>query len=216
MDIAKYLRSEFARIWERNDSDNSWPSTNALQIIISTSSGLFALAARLIRFIEDLTIDDPCYQLEACLDFFSSPRVSAAINPLHALDLLYRQICSNITNHLLPTTKCILGLCTLYMTPNPPSVQVLANFLGLDRRRFYGSLKRLHSVLKIPFDADVHNTPIQFYHTSFQDYLIDPLRSGEFSIDRAAVHLDVAVRALRHQIDRDVGEIVSNVSQRSC
>lgn len=209
-DAMRILRSEFDKI--RHDNEDrlgiDWPSEADLRLIAVAASGHLGFASFIIRFIDDKEYNDPDGQLQVCLRFLGGSSMPGAINPLHALDLLYHRILSDIPADVLPTTKRILGICIVY--PNSPlSARDLAIFLGLDRDPFYRSVQQLHSVLFIPVASSAASANIRFYHASFSDFLRDPFRSGGFSLNTAAVHHDVAVRSLRWQAPRGKSLTVS-------
>jgi hypothetical protein len=81
------------------------------------------------------------------------------------------------------------------------SAQIQANFLRIVKSAFYHALKQLYSVLRIPSSSDASTHSITLYHASFGDFLRDKTRSGEFYIEAAAVHYDVAINALRWHIN---------------
>lgn len=203
-DVALFLRDEFARIhWVFFEYlPPTWPPTDAFHLIILKASGLFALAAIVIRFIVDRIADDPNGQLLICLDALSGSPLAGTKNPLAALDLLYQEICCRISAPTFHTTKSILGVCAFYSDPTPLTARHLANFLGLDQAEFYRSLKNLHSVLAIPSATDSLSTPVRFYHASFQEFLREPRRSGQYTVNEDAVHYHIAVKALDWQINQ--------------
>lgn len=197
-DAARVLRDGFRDIRLRysDQLDSDWPSEAHLRQISVAASGHFAFVSTMIRFVGDTDADDPDGQLHICIKFLGGFGIPGAVHPLHALDLLYRQILSSVPAEILPTTMRILGVLILYQSEQS-SAQVLANFLRINRSTFYRSLKRLHSVLNIPSVSNAQESPIHFYHASFGDYLKDPVRSGDFSVDGASVHYDVAINSLR-------------------
>lgn len=119
-----------------------------------------------------------------------------AVNPLHALDLLYKQIFFDILLDILTNTRRILSLCIYYPDHSLPA-HALANFLELEKSAFYGALRRLHSVLDIPEPTDAGELGIKFYHASFGDFLRNPSRSGSFSLGELRAQADAAVHSLR-------------------
>lgn len=197
-DVSLVLRQAFQEIQKRYHDrlDRNWPSETQLRRIATASSGLFAFAWTLARFVGDRRRSDPAGQLDICMRFLGGLDVPGAVNPLHALDLLYRHIIQDIPRETFLTTMRILGLSIVYPQFSL-SAQVQANFLCLDRTAFYRSLQNLHSVLHIPQMSDAHQSPIHFYHASFGDFLRDPRRSGIFSLNEPAVHYDVAVHSLQ-------------------
>ncbi|KAJ3568955.1 hypothetical protein NP233_g5373 [Leucocoprinus birnbaumii] len=208
-DVALFLHAEFAkiRLRFRDYLSPSWPPADAVQLIVATASGLFALAGVVVRFIGDEAVGDPSAQLATCVTFLGGKSVPGAIHPLHALDLLYRQIWNNASSPTANVTaRRILGAYILYSHTTPLSAQATANLLGLRQPEFYNSSKHLHSVLDIPGAAEALQQPVRFYHTSFGDYLIQPLRSREHSVDEGSVNYNVAKHAIELQKKWAIGE----------
>ncbi|KAJ3569401.1 hypothetical protein NP233_g5072 [Leucocoprinus birnbaumii] len=172
-----------------------WPSESQIQRIANRASGHLGFISFFIRFIGDKSHEDPSGRLEVCLRSLEKTGVHEGLNPLHALDLLYTQILSNIPEPILPTTLRILGFFIIYGDQTLTAL-LHANFLGLDRSTFYRALHHLHSVLYIPPAPEAGDNCLQIYHASFSDYLMDAIRSGRFVIEKDAVHLEVAVQAL--------------------
>ncbi|KAF9442663.1 hypothetical protein P691DRAFT_464589 [Macrolepiota fuliginosa MF-IS2] len=127
------------------------------------------------------------------MTFLGGGGTVGAINPLHALDLLYRKILTDIPADVLPTTMRILGLLVLY-SPRL-STEDQARFLNLDQAFFYRALQQLHSVVYVP-STDELNSSLHIYHASFSDFLKDSNRCDKFSLNEKAVHYDVALQAL--------------------
>ncbi|KAJ3566795.1 hypothetical protein NP233_g6780 [Leucocoprinus birnbaumii] len=207
-DVHQFLRSEFKQISRRfpHYIDLPWPPETILHLLATTASGLFALAATLTRFVGDKYARDPCGRLRICVRFLGGHGTPGSINPLHALDLLYHQICTTIPSHALATTKQILGLSIWY--PCIPgasrlSARGVAIFLNLDKGEFYRSLDQLHSVIDIPDPSDADLGHLRFYHASFQDYLKDRHRSREFAIDETRIHYDAASKGAQRHNDHD-------------
>ncbi|KAJ3567424.1 hypothetical protein NP233_g6376 [Leucocoprinus birnbaumii] len=206
-DVACFLRFEFLQMCKRFPDYivSPWPPEATLRLIASIASGLFALAATLVRFIGDEHAEDPCRRLKICIQFLGGYGTPGSINPLHALDLLYHQICTTIPSDALATTKQVLGLSIWY--PRMPdasklSARGVAAFLNLNKRDFYRSLNQLHSVLDIPSPSDADLAHLEFHHASFQDYLKDRYRSREFAIDALGVHWVVASNGVQRQNDQ--------------
>ncbi|KAJ3562050.1 hypothetical protein NP233_g9816 [Leucocoprinus birnbaumii] len=194
------LRRGFAEIRERYPLQlpADWPDPAQVNYIADRASGHLGFVSFIIRFIGDHHYANPSGQLDVCLQFLQGANGTSNSNPLHALDLLYTQILSNIPSEDLPIVRLILGLSTLYGNERLTAL-VHANFLGLNRATFYRSLQRLYSVLFVPSPVapeEAFHKHIRVYHASFSDYLKDPSRSGRFVIDDGEVHLYVATRGL--------------------
>ncbi|KAJ3574141.1 hypothetical protein NP233_g1959 [Leucocoprinus birnbaumii] len=197
-DALRILRRGFSDVADRypDHVDVDWPQESQILFIAKEASGHLGFASFIIRFIGDEEYDDPSGQLTVCLDFLQRTSGSAARpNPLLALDLLYTRILSDVQKKMLHYTDSILGTLVLYGHDKLTAL-ALANFLGLTKATFYGSLQRLHSVLLIPNPNEVHKKSIRVYHASFFDFLKDSARSGNFAVDEAAIHFDVASSSL--------------------
>lgn len=188
-------------LWETHGAGagRPWPTEAQLQRLAWISGGLPILASTILRFVGDVEVGDPEGQLKACLSFLGGSCAPNAANPLHGLDLLYRQVMSAIPSDILPVTKHILVFCCY-----PPEgltwglyAQILADLLELDQTTFYRALRKLHSVLQIPPLELAHKQPLRFFHASFGDFLRDSSRSGKFGIDKAEAKCDIAVVLIR-------------------
>ncbi|KAJ3574139.1 hypothetical protein NP233_g1970 [Leucocoprinus birnbaumii] len=193
-DALRIIQKGFSDIRNRypDHVDAGWPQESQVRFIAEQASGHLGFASFIIRFIGDEKYDDPSGQLDVCIDFLQRMGSSGfGPNPLHALDLLYSRILSDVQKNLLHYTDSILGMLVLY-GQEKLSALTLANFLGLKKATFYGSLQRLHSVLMIPNPNEAHDNSIKVYHASFFDFLKDSARSGEFAVDEASIHFDIA------------------------
>ncbi|KAF5347286.1 hypothetical protein D9756_009934 [Leucocoprinus leucothites] len=198
-DAFRILRKGFTEIREKypDQVTQDWPAEEDVRFIADRASGHLGFVSFIIRFIGDKVYDDPPGQLEVCLRFLQRTGEPEDLNPLHALDLLYTQILSDIPSNVLPITQRILRLFIFHNDENL-SAAVHANFLGLKRATFYQALRRLHSVIIVPPADDAYWKPIQIYHASFTDYLQDPSRSGKFVVDDKVVrYLDIALSGIK-------------------
>ncbi|KAF5357029.1 hypothetical protein D9756_006695 [Leucocoprinus leucothites] len=189
--------------------NHDWPDQDRVGFIADQALGHLGFASSIIRFIGDQDYDNPSGQLEVCLKFLERSSNSGGPNPLRALDLLYTQIMIGVQKDALPITQRVLGLLIMYGNEWLSTI-VHADFLGLDRKDFYRSLQRLHSVISVPPPHEACHKPIHIYHTSFPDYLMDAARAGEFVLDERAVHLEVACR-LSHFCKNPPGDVVSRM-----
>lgn len=125
------------------------------------------------------------------LAFIGSASRIGAKNPLETLDLLYSQILGDIPEDVFPKTRRILYFGAS-LSPNfsPPTAQELCNFLDMDQCEFYNALRQLHSVLNVPLPEEAPEKPLRMFHTSFRDYLRNPVRSGRFFISEREANLE--------------------------
>ncbi|EKM83179.1 hypothetical protein AGABI1DRAFT_89766 [Agaricus bisporus var. burnettii JB137-S8] len=187
-DVDRYLRDSFIDIRRRFPlvTDVAWPSQAQSQTVEDIASGLFALAATIIRYISDIAHGDPMGRLGDFLAFMTNTNYATATNPLQTLDLLYSQILSEIPENVYLRTKQILSL---YQISNL-EVLCAGNLLCMANHEFYNALSKLHSLFDVPSPGEAQMTCLIMYHTSFGDYLLTPFRSGRFHISREYIVVD--------------------------
>lgn len=182
-DVDLYLRDGLAgiKIDFEDVTDPLWPSEEQITQLSRYAFGHFAFASTALRYIGDFIHVAPMRRLDILLSFLKGVRVGAS-NPLEALDALYTRVLRDVPDEVLPVIKQILGYI-IYVTVNGPlcSAQALCNFFRVDQATFYSAFRRLHSVIDVPFPA-ASKSQLRFYHTSFEDYLLDPSRSRKFAI----------------------------------
>jgi hypothetical protein len=186
-DVEKYTRDGISQIRDKFSkfTPTDWPPADLLQELIEKISGLFVYASTCLHFIGDRDEANPESRLLALLTFMRhSEGIITPQSPLAALDLLYSRILEQILPTVFMTTSQILAFMShrtkLDRYDRINSALTLCNFLRLDRYTFYNATRGLHSVLRIPEPEDAAEFQLQFYHTSFQDFLLDPNRSGKF------------------------------------
>jgi hypothetical protein len=182
-DVNRYLRDSFDDIRTKFPLvvDITWPSEVQLQRLEGIASGLFALAATVVRYVSDVTYGDPVGRLVNFLAFMSNANHVVTINPLQTLDLLYSQILSEIPEDVYPITKRILALHYLQLFSGLP-MEFACNFLRMDKHEFYKAISKLHSLFDIP--SPPAEGVMRAHHTSFSDYLQSEFRSGRFHMSR--------------------------------
>ncbi|KAJ7744727.1 hypothetical protein DFH07DRAFT_924893 [Mycena maculata] len=179
--IRIYLQDEFKRIQLQYtargiDLGAVWPPAEALDHLVTKSSGIFIYAATVIRFMDD-QYSHPTDQLQSVLSL--DPRSTAP------LDDLYTKILSALPQeqqqlrilHTIWRTTDTNGLEYI----NPEEIDLL---LDLHRGTCRITLRALQSLFSVP---PIHHrlaSPkrIQFLHASFTDYLCDPRRSGQWCV----------------------------------
>ncbi|KAF9440589.1 hypothetical protein P691DRAFT_780046 [Macrolepiota fuliginosa MF-IS2] len=98
-DVQRLLETGFENIWEEYEDylPTGWPPQDDLCLISMVASGYLGFASFILRFIGNDQYSDPDSQLGVCMKFIGGGGGTiGAINPLHALDLLYRQILSDV------------------------------------------------------------------------------------------------------------------------
>ncbi|KAJ6565867.1 hypothetical protein DFH09DRAFT_1472612, partial [Mycena vulgaris] len=145
-DIRTYLRDEFNRMYSEYKSRGinlgaGWPSEDALEHLVTASSGTFIHASTVIRFIDD-QYSHPVDQLDSVLRL--DPRSTAP------LDDLYTQILSVIPQE--PKQLRVLhAVCTRTLSPDlgmdPEDIDILLSLRAGTCRLV---LRGLHSLFYVP------------------------------------------------------------------
>ncbi|KXN81741.1 hypothetical protein AN958_03758 [Leucoagaricus sp. SymC.cos] len=180
-DGLKDIRDKFSYVFMEPQAP--WPTEDQLLVIEMKADGLPLFAETLLRFIGDDSIGNPVGQLEFCLEFLRGNCLPIEVNPVaNPLASLYRGILRNVNSRILPTTLQVLYLRVVARSFLPVKFHLkknmTANFIHLDRALYLSCLRPLHSVLSV----DSISGEISFYHTSFEDFIKDIFRSGEFGL----------------------------------
>ncbi|KAF9448250.1 hypothetical protein P691DRAFT_801075 [Macrolepiota fuliginosa MF-IS2] len=185
-DVDRYLRDGFQKIrakYEDVITSESWPDDHSISRVQQIASGLFILASSALEYVQDPGYANPEGQLRSLLSFFEG-RSPLATNPLTSLDLLYTHALSTVPDHALPIAlRIIRVLIHLHRSFRLwPMMKDICGFLRLDKNTAYSSLRKLHSVLRIPTPEKFLPGRLGFYHLSFLDFLLNPVRSGKFHL----------------------------------
>jgi hypothetical protein len=194
-DVDFYIRDGLAgiKVHFTDVTISAWPPEEQVVELSQKASGHFGFAWTSLRYIGDPTFSDPMKRLDTLLSFLEGTPVGSS-NPLEALDTLYTAILDGVPKDILSTTMQILGFIIFgslfdYLQN---TVQGYCTFLHIDQATFYNAFRKLHSVIDIPSPESASQRPLRFYHASFQDYLRDPSRSGEFAIEQGDARLTYA------------------------
>ncbi|XP_006457922.1 hypothetical protein AGABI2DRAFT_215957 [Agaricus bisporus var. bisporus H97] len=188
--VERYVKDRLVKIKAAyNDMiPADWPPQDKLEELLDAVSGLFIFASTCLNYIGGPTEADPISQLDSLLSFLRRSQGVVSRNPLAALDLLYFRILQDIPPDVFETTRKILShMCYQTMFDrwhSLDSAQAVCNFLRLDQRAFYKAMRGLYSAMGIPEPEDAAKSQLRFYHASFQDFLLDPHRSGNFVIGK--------------------------------
>ncbi|KAF5347987.1 hypothetical protein D9756_010153 [Leucocoprinus leucothites] len=184
--------------------DVSITLSGPLAPMCSQSSPLRPLLASLVvACVDD---DDPTAQLELCLRSLQGKLTSDERNPFEPLTALYRGLVLSI-----PLTLRRTALLILYATltiredailiDNTIPAQAIANFLFIGQTAFYGSLRRLRSVLSVPAPTDAHYKRLEFSHTTFADYVKVAVQAGHFGLHEVDALAEIRAACIKwHRI----------------
>ncbi|KAJ3574138.1 hypothetical protein NP233_g1971 [Leucocoprinus birnbaumii] len=200
-DVKEYLEKEFKRITmtfiitngEVQGQDH-WPSEEVMMKLLKAVSGLFIYAVTIIKFIGDPLAADPVGRLQMVIEIIDgAPLREGAINPIGAIDTLYRTLIERTPDDL-PLTLDVLG--TLIVCPPLPPLH-LAHLLEVDTIHVMNALLSLHSVVAVPSWSKMSQTALHYYHASFADFLINPSRAGNLFRDPTHYRNQLAVAFVR-------------------
>ncbi|KAJ7934261.1 hypothetical protein B0H13DRAFT_1591705, partial [Mycena leptocephala] len=175
-DIRTYLRDEFSRIHREHSTTmqnipTPWPSPQILEELVENSSGYFAYASTVIKFV-----DDKYFRPSEQLDIIQNPGPHDTESPFEGLDQMYIQILSGVPARFHSSVCDILCVITNY--PEPINAEQIDELLGLEPGDTRLRLRPLHSILKLPSRQEA----IQVYHASFRDFLNNQERSSIFYV----------------------------------
>ncbi|KAF9476642.1 hypothetical protein BDN70DRAFT_923173 [Pholiota conissans] len=190
-DIRTLLISKFAEIQGTHDlmknRAESWPPCEIIDDIVDKASGQFIYASTVLRFIADPN-GNPAQRLLWIVNAWSrspSRNVKPDYSPYSALDNLYQHILSTSSN--IENTLALLGASIAHgidrnrylpiwlKSPPSPSIALLEKLLMLREGDGFLAVRMIQSLVEILPDGS-----IQFYHKSFQDFILDSNRSGEY------------------------------------
>ncbi|KAJ3576618.1 hypothetical protein NP233_g313 [Leucocoprinus birnbaumii] len=191
-DVEKFLNSSFEKIAEAypdHITTTPWPAYDQFLQIAKAASGLFIFGEVVIRFIDDPREENPISQLNQVLAAIAKLRQSRKNkNPLSALDVIYTAILSRIPSTRMENLKKMLPLM-IYVHRKSIKVrdynfQNMYEHFDISREDAVTSFNYLHSVIYFPRGKEIGKTQPRFYHASFRDYLEDPSRSCEYTVEK--------------------------------
>ncbi|KAF9443781.1 hypothetical protein P691DRAFT_712788 [Macrolepiota fuliginosa MF-IS2] len=197
-DVERYLRDEFERIARKYQDDlgeDTWPPKDIFDKIVGASSGHFLFATTLIRYL-DQSHSTPRSQLSAIVAAIDGvPLPSGVTNPLAYIDNLYLEVLNRLDERIRSEALELLAIC---MACPPLPVLCLSQLLQTDVSTILDTLFSLHSIISVPYDENLVEEPLRFYHASFTDFLTNPDRSGIFSQRDLSAHRYRIIEACFH------------------
>ena len=192
-DISIFLRHELAEI-AKEKSLKDWPSEKDRQGLVQRAGRLFIYAATACRYLQKTNY--PEERLPEMLDAKATSRSSTKeLDDMYTLVL--RQpidnCCDEERGDLVRLFKQIVGsIIILSETLSSPS---LAKLLVVPQYKITNVLNPLSSVVNAPND-DI--SPIQIFHLSFHDFLLDKKRctDADLRVNKEETHKDLFGRCL--------------------
>ena len=174
-DIRSFLRRSFQEIADRRGGLADWPTEEQLDSLCERAAGLFVYAAATVKFTDNQN-SNPRRRLDLLLQSpENTTREGKAKVKGNTLDALYMSIIQQAFGDDNPEddpmVQSVLGAVVLAANPLSPST--IAALLGLDTDDVFPLLSLVHSLLILQDDV---NHPVQPFHKSFPDFIIDPIR----------------------------------------
>ncbi|KAJ3556816.1 hypothetical protein NP233_g11896 [Leucocoprinus birnbaumii] len=196
-DARRIIEGELAKVQKQYPYlPSDWLAKEDVDRLCKAASGHLGYASFMARFISDKEIADPERQILICTRVASGLGVDRGtrINPLEALDCLYRRVLDDVPINLLPIAMKIFS--TIQYT-GLTYTRDLASFLLLTEGQLYQALRQLHAVIYVPPTNEATSQQLRFFHASFSDFLFDPIRSGKFHLSQGTMVYDLIVQSLR-------------------
>ena len=200
-DIQVFLDDAFFQIQKNHPQRNTlplyWPSWHAVDELVTKASGHFIYASTVVHFVKS-----PRHRPADQLDIILGHRPILGNSPFSELDSLYMQILSIQENW--DQIKQIIGVLLAQAFPcndwphHLYTSHDVEEFLGLRTGDLNLYLVDMASLISCDLEGE---KPPQILHASFSDFLLDPTRSGRFSISEKAMHTMMACHCLQWLID---------------
>ncbi|KAG8944147.1 hypothetical protein FRC03_002168, partial [Tulasnella sp. 419] len=210
-DIGLYLSHQLRKIGEEMLGDKNWPAQPDVDSITEKAKGLFMYASASVAYIGDREYYQPKERLKQLLAHESAHGGS----PFADIDKLYCDILRSSLPKLgtwafASRLQSILGVIVLLQ--DPLSASSMEKLMALEEGSIRPILSRLHAVLSIPEDSD---EPVQVFHQSFLDWMVDPDRCNEswLFIDPQINHTQLALHCLNLMnscLRRNICDITQN------
>lgn len=184
-DILVYLRDSFDYIKRNHPFRTSlppvWPTSDILQHLVKKSSGQFVYAATVVRYVQSIR-HQPHTRLHIALELIPAE----GDMPFAQLDDLYRTILSSVDSK--EKVLHSLGVCIAILESNM-GLQLESNLIErillLEKSELEMVMCDLGSL--VSFSENPWPTGrikiLKFLHASFQDFLLDAMRSKEYFIN---------------------------------
>ncbi|OCK75173.1 hypothetical protein K432DRAFT_274329, partial [Lepidopterella palustris CBS 459.81] len=194
-DISIFLRYELAKINNQRSLGDDWPGEENIQKLVQKADRLFIYAATACRFLSKSK--HPKSRLSEMLEVNSASHSSTK-----ELDKMYMLILKNLiieghdedNEDTVKLFKHIVG--SIIILFDTLSTVTLTKLLAVASTEMNETLEPLRSVLNV---AEEETSPIQLFHLSFREFLLNPQRCSDtrFRIDEEGAHNDLFVRCLK-------------------
>ena len=202
-DIRLLFQTQLANLVKnRSDFDltEDWPSPSDIGVLCKKVAGFFIYASTIVKFVAS-EVNSPSEKLSSIT---SLPQNT--IEEASGVDQLYTQILQQAFNDVHPGNtqryhqfQTVVGAVLLLF--DPLSIKELSDLLGCSIQYIQSATRSLHSLLLVPGSIE---EPIQLFHKSFPDFLMDPDRceGSKFVIEPAARHAAILLACMRFMGER--------------
>ncbi|KAF9786370.1 hypothetical protein BJ322DRAFT_1140245, partial [Thelephora terrestris] len=195
-DMQLFYKHHCSEIKGRRQGLDHWPTEEQLDHLCERAAGLFIYGVATVRFIDQKT-KNPEKQLEQLLqsqESGSEGRIKLRGNmTLNSLYMTILQMAFGDDEEDDPKVRSVLGAVVLAANPLSPST--IATLLGFDPRDIFPLLSSVPSLLILSNDI---NQPVQPFHKSFPDFIVDPARctNPRFRINPPDQHMEILIGCL--------------------
>ena len=198
-DIRTFLVEQFVKLRRKllDAPNGEWPTTADIDHIVQKSSGHFIFAATAVKYVcAPRHRHNAVTRLKHVLDLAQlPPDLDAKRHPFAVLSALYTLILS--TREDVASTVKACAVCLEYRKYfNTISVARLARFLRFSPARTRALLDDLASLFDVSVTKD-----IKPFHASFNDFLFDKFRSGDFYCEQGDVAAEITCALLKRGRD---------------
>ena len=195
-DIKLFFRTQLAEIAETRSHcsfTEDWPNPSDLKILCEKAAGFFIYASTVVKFVGS-KYHTPTTQLAQII---SLPH-DTTHEGRSGIDLLYTQVLEQVIDdmgtdveEICSHIRTVAGAVLLVL--NSLSMKALSDLLGMPN--IPTTLRSLHSLLLVPEGTE---DPIQPFHKSFPDFLMDSSRCKDerFFVEPAVHHTKVLLSCL--------------------
>jgi len=198
-DIALFFRTQLASLTQnRSDLDltEDWPSPSDINTLCKKAAGFFIYASTVVKFVASEG-DLPTERLS----LITSLPQSTVEEGRSGVDQLYTKVLQQAFSDIHTDNsqrylrfQAVVGIVMLVF--NPLSTKSLSELLEYNTQVIHNTIHSLHSLLLVPENTE---DPIQIFHKSFPDFLMDPDRCGDkrLFVDPAGHHAEILLACLR-------------------
>ena len=207
-DIKQFFQTKLADLAEnRSDCDSTadtadWPSPSDIEMLCKKATGFFIYASTVVKFVSSGPgLPTDILALNTSLPQNTTEEGKSGVDQLYTqvLQQAFQTLHADNNQQYLHFLQTTVG--TILLIFNPLSIKGLSELLGCSTKQTRNIIRSLHSLLLIPENTE---DPIQTFHKSFPDFLLDPERcqDKQLFVDPAIHHAKILLACLRLMEER--------------